>query len=92
MHLQTEQLAYALLSCCTDLCARFFLNNLAVYIEVPPPTPHPSHIQALANVACGGSHHHLHVIHPAGLIFSAAFFVVVLSTKVAFSLCSPQDK
>lgn len=39
MHLQTEQLACALLLCCTNLCARFFLNDLAAYIA-PSPPPH----------------------------------------------------
>ncbi len=41
MHLQTEQLACALLLCYTDLCARFFLNDLPGCVAPPPPPPPP---------------------------------------------------
>ena len=33
MHVHTEQPACALLLCCTDLCACFFLNDLAANIS-----------------------------------------------------------
>ncbi len=40
MHWRTEQLACALLLCCTDMCACFFLNDLAACIDPPPPPSH----------------------------------------------------